>query len=97
MKSILLSKTKSLTLSFSIRTYICTILLLFFGNANAQVVETFTSPTATSLNATTWAANTAYVVNQYVHSVDMVSVPPINRLYKVTVAGTSTTAQLLIM
>jgi hypothetical protein len=93
MKLILLTKPKSSTLSFPISAFICALLFLFFSSANAQVVETFTSPTATSLNATTWAANTAYVVNQYVHSVDMVSVPPINRLYKVTVAGTSTTAQ----
>ena len=93
MKLILHKKPKSSTLSFPISAFICAILFLFFGSANGQIIETFTSPTATSLNATTWAANTAYVVNQYVHSVDMVSVPPINRLYKVTVAGTSTTTQ----
>lgn len=93
MKLILLSKPKSSTLSFPVSAIICTILLLFYSNVNSQIVETFISPTANSLNATTWAANTAYVVNQYVHSVDMISVPPINRLYKVTVAGTSSTTQ----
>lgn len=93
MKLILLTKQKSATLSFPISTFICATLLLFFGNANGQIIETFTSPTATSLNATTWAANTAYVVNQYVHSVDMSSGTGVNRLYKVTVAGTSTTTQ----
>jgi len=93
MKLILLTKPKSSTLSFPISAFICATLFLFFGSANGQIIETFTSPTASSLNATTWAANTAYVVNQYVHSVDMVSVPPINRLYKVTLAGTSTTTQ----
>jgi hypothetical protein len=93
MKLPLLLKSKSSNLSFSFSTFICAILFLFFGNANAQIVETFTSPTATSLNATTWAANTPYVVNQYVHSVDMTSGTAVNRLYKVTVAGTSTTVQ----
>ena len=93
MKLHLRLKSKSSNLSFSFSAFICAILFLLCGNANAQIIETFTSPTANSLNATTWAANTAYVVNQYVHSVDMVSVPPINRLYKVTVAGTSTTTQ----
>lgn len=91
MKLNLLSKTKSSKLSFTFSTFICAILFLFFGNANAQIVETFTSPTATSLNATAWAANTAYVVNQYVHSVDMASGTAVNRLYKVIAAGTSNT------
>ena len=91
MKSPLLSKTKASTLSFTSSTFICAILFFFFGNANAQIVETFTSPTATSLNATAWAANTAYVVNQYVHSVDMASGTAVNRLYKVIAAGTSNT------
>ena len=93
MKLILLSKPKSSTLGFPITAFICSILFLFNGSVNGQIIETFTSPTATSLNATTWAANTAYVVNQYVHSVDMTSGTGVNRLYKVTVAGTSTTVQ----
>ncbi|MSP70456.1 MAG: hypothetical protein EXR20_09300, partial [Bacteroidetes bacterium] len=89
----LLSKTKSSNLSYAFSTFICAILLLFFVNANGQIVETFASPTASSLGATSWAANTAYVVNQYVHSVDMTSGTAVNRLYKVTTAGTSNTTQ----
>ena len=59
-----------------------------------QIVQTFTSPTANSLGATAWAANTAYSVNQYVHVVDNTgTTPPYNRLYKVTTAGTSNTLQ----
>ena len=91
MKLNLLSKTKSSNFSFTSSTFICVILFFFFGTANAQIVETFTSPTATSLNVTTWAANTPYIVNQYVNSVDMTSGTAVNRLYKVITAGTSNT------
>jgi hypothetical protein len=91
MKLILLSKPKSLTLSFPINAFICAIFFLFYGSVNAQIVETFTSPTATSLNVTTWATATPYIVNQYVNYVDMTSGTAVNRLYKVITAGTSNT------
>lgn len=45
MKLPLLSKTKSSNLSFTFSTFICAILFFFFGTANAQIVETFTSST----------------------------------------------------
>ena len=90
MKIILPNKSKFSNLSYS---FICLLLFLFYGNVNGQIVETFTSPTANSLNAVTWAANTPYSVNQYVHSVDLAATPPLNRLYKVTAAGTSTSTQ----
>ena len=55
-----------------------------------QIVQTFTSPTANSLGATSWTAGANYIVNQYVHVVDNTgTTPPYNRLYKVTTAGTS--------
>ena len=91
MKLPLLSKTKSSNLSFTFSTFICAILFFFFGTANAQIVETFTSSTATSLNVTTWAATTPYIVNQYVNYVDMSSGTAVNRLYKVITAGTTNT------
>jgi len=91
MKLSLLLKSKSSNLSFSFSTFICAFLFLFYGSANAQIVETFTSPTATSLNVTTWASATPYVVNQYVNYVDMTSGTAVNRLYKVIAAGTSNT------
>ena len=91
MKLILLSKPKLSNLSFPISTFICAILFLFYGSANAQIIETFTSPTANSLNAVAWSAGTYYPVNQYVYAVDMATVPSVNRLYKVLIAGTSTT------
>ena len=90
MKLILLSKPKLSNLSFPISTFICAILFLFYGSANAQIIETFTSPTANSLNAVAWSAETYYPVNQYVYAVDMTTVPSVNRLYKVLIAGTST-------
>ena len=91
MKLILLSKPKLSNLSFPISTFICAILFLFYGSANAQIIETFTSPTANSLNAVVWSSGTYYPVNQYVYAVDMATVPSVNRLYKVLIAGTSTT------
>ena len=92
MKLILLSKTKSSTLSFSFNTLICAILFLFFGNANAQsTVQTILSaPTADSYGSQ-WAAGTAYNVNDLLYHTDNTGTSPVVRIWKVTVAGTSTT------
>ena len=66
MKLPLLSKTKSSNLSFSFSTFICAILFFFFGTANAQIVETFTSSTTwtcpvgvTSIQVECWGAGGA--------------------------------------
>ena len=91
MKLTLLLKQKFSNWNGTFYSFICLALLLFNSNVNAQVVETFTSPTANSLNAVAWSAETYYPVNQYVYAVDMATVPSVNRLYKVLIAGTSTT------
>ena len=91
MKLNLLSKQKFSNWNGTFYSFICVALLLFNNNANAQIVETFTNPTANSLNAVAWSAGTYYPVNQYVYAVDMATVPSVNRLYKVLIAGTSTT------
>ena len=91
MKLTLLLKQKFSNWNGTFYSFICLALLLFNSNVNAQVVETFTSPTANSLNAVAWSTGTYYPVNQYVYAVDMTTVPSVNRLYKVLIAGTSTT------
>jgi len=94
MKLNLLSKQKFSNWNGTFYSFICVALLLSSNNANAQITqiaETFTNPTANSLNAVAWSAGTYYPVNQYVYAVDMATVPSVNRLYKVLIAGTSTT------
>ncbi len=91
MKLTLQLKQKFSNWNGTFYSFICLALLLFNNNANAQIVETFTNPTANSLNAVAWSAGTYYPVNQYVYAVDMTTVPSVNRLYKVLIAGTSTT------
>jgi hypothetical protein len=93
MKLNLLSKTKSSTLSFAFSTFICAILLLFFGNANAQttVQTTLSAPTADSYGPQ-WVAGTAYKVNDLVYHTDNTGTSPVIRVWKVTTAGTSSTA-----
>ena len=92
MKLNLLSKTKSSKLSFTFSTFICAILFLFFGNANAQttVQTTFSAPTADSYGSQ-WVTGTAYNVNDLVYFTDNTGTSPVVRVWKVTVAGTSTT------
>ena len=91
MKLTLLLKQKFSNWNGTFYSFICLALLLFNNNSNAQIVENFTSPTANSLNAVAWSEGTYYPVNQYVYAVDMTTVPSVNRLYKVLIAGTSTT------
>jgi hypothetical protein len=92
MKLNLLSKTKSSKLSFTFSTFICAILFLFFGNANAQttVQTTLSAPTADSYGSQ-WVTGTAYNVNDLVYFTDNTGTSPVVRVWKVTVAGTSTT------
>ena len=92
MKLNLLSKTKSSNLSFTFSTFICAILFLFFGNANAQttVQTTLSAPTADSYGSQ-WVTGTAYNVNDLVYYTDNTGASPVVRVWKVTVAGTSTT------
>ena len=91
MKLNLLSKTKKSNFSFAFSTFICAILLLFFGNANAQTtVQTILSaPTADSYGSQ-WVTGTAYNVNDLVYYTDNTGASPVVRVWKVTVAGTST-------
>ena len=91
MKLNLLSKTKKSNFSFNFSTFICAILLLFFGNANAQTtVQTILSaPTADSYGSQ-WVTGTAYNVNDLVYYTDNTGASPVVRVWKVTVAGTST-------
>ncbi len=93
MKLNLLSKTKKSNFSFNFSTFICAILFLFFGNANAQTtVQTILSaPTADSYGSQ-WVTGTAYNVNDLVYYTDNTGTSPVVRVWKVTVAGTSTTA-----
>jgi hypothetical protein len=92
MKLNLLSKTKKSNFSFNFSTFICAILFLFFGNANAQTtVQTILSaPTADSYGSQ-WVTGTAYNVNDLVYYTDNTGASPVVRVWKVTVAGTSTT------
>ena len=92
MKLNLLSKTKKSNFSFAFSTFICAILLLFFGNANAQttVQTTLSAPTADSYGSQ-WVTGTAYNVNDLVYYTDNTGTSPVVRVWKVTVAGTSTT------
>ena len=92
MKLNLLSKTKKSNFSFAFSTFICAILFLFFGNANAQTtVQTILSaPTADSYGSQ-WVTGTAYNVNDLVYYTDNTGTSPVVRVWKVTVAGTSTT------
>ena len=92
MKLPLLLKPKSSTLSFSFITFICAILFLFFVNANAQttVQTTLSAPTADSYGSQ-WVAGTVYKVNDLVYYTDNTGTSPVVRVWKVTVAGTSTT------
>ena len=92
MKLPLLLKSKSSNLSFSFSTFICAILFLFFDSANAQTtVQTILSaPTADSYGSQ-WVTGTAYKVNDLVYYTDNTGTSPVVRVWKVTVAGTSTT------
>lgn len=86
LKTNLLKQIQQKFCVFAITLFSLT-LINFYGFGQSPTVLSFTTPSAVSLNATTWVTGTPYLVNQYVYSLDGTT----NRLYKVSVAGTSTT------